>query len=32
MQLSADMRPDAGLHTFKVADGKISKRVLFLNL
>lgn len=32
MQLSADMRPDAGLHTFKVAEGKISPRVHLLNL
>ena len=32
MQLSADMRPDAGFHTFKVAEGKISPRVHFLNL
>lgn len=32
MQLSADMRPDAGFHTFKVAKGKISPRVHLLNL
>lgn len=32
MQLSADMRPDAGLHTLKVAEGKNSPRVHFLNL
>ena len=32
MQLSAGMRPDASLHTLKVAEGKISPRVHFLNL
>lgn len=32
MQLSADMRPDASLHTLKVAKGKISPRVHLLNL
>ena len=32
MQLSADMRPDASLHTLKVAEGKISPRVHLLNL
>ena len=32
MKLSADMRPDSGLHTFKVAEGKISPSVHFLNL
>ena len=29
MQLSADMRPDASLHTLKVDEGKISQRVSF---